>query len=235
MTPIEWLESAGSTNSVLRDRAVRFGDAVATLHQTDGRGRVGRQWLDVPGRGLAISVALTWENPPALLTRIPLIAGAALIDAVTEIHGDNELWMKWPNDVYAAEKKIAGVLTEMPAPGTVIVGMGVNVGHTVDELPVDTASSLSVLGIDIDPAVLAEAWRRILVERVDTLDEPATHEWVASRLGWIGDDVRIEFPDGTSRTVTIIGIRADGALTVSSNGHTESIVAGDITRIRREP
>lgn len=235
MTPIEWLESAGSTNSVLRDRTVEFGDTVATRHQTAGRGRRGRQWLDVPDRGLAISVALTWDNPPTLLTRIPLVAGAALIDAVTEIHGDNELWMKWPNDVYGGDTKIAGVLTEMPRPGTVIVGMGVNVSHNADELPVETANSLKILGIDVDPVRLAETWRRILMERVDRLDDPTTHEWVTSRTGWIGDDVRIEFPDGSVRTATLVGIRADGALTVSFNGHTESIVAAEITRIRKEP
>lgn len=235
MSPIEWLESADSTNSVSRDRGAVHGETVATLHQTAGRGRLGRQWLEVPGRGLAISVALTWETPPALLTRIPLVAGAALIDAVTEIHGPTELWMKWPNDVYAGTKKIAGVLTEMPTPGTIIVGMGVNVAHTEDELPVETATSLALAGIAVDAGQLAETWRRILLKRVEHLDDPETHEWVTAHMGWIGDDVRIEFPDGTARTGTISGIRADGALTISTNSQTESIVAGEITRIRREP
>ena len=234
MTPIDWLDSADSTNSVLRDRRARFGDTVATLHQTAGRGRLGRQWLDVPDRGLAISVALTWDNPPALLTRIPLVAGAALIDAVTEIHGDNELWMKWPNDVYAGDQKVAGVLTEMPTPGTIIVGMGVNIAHTADELPVGTATSLALAGIAVDAVHVAETWRRILLEHIGRLDDPETHGWLTSRLGWIGDEVRIEFPDGSVRTGVMDGIRADGALTITADGRTESLVAGEITRIRKE-
>ena len=228
VTPVTWLTSVPSTNTALRDALVDNGDCIATLNQTAGRGRLGRDWIDVPGKGVAVSIGFT--EPVTTPTLVPLIAGAAAIDVLRSIAGAAEsFWMKWPNDVYFGDHKLAGILTEMPTAGRIIVGMGVNLAHAEDELPVDTATSLAREGFDIDPAAFVNEWREAVLDRVDRSNAPSTVDWVNSRLGLRGESVRIDFPDGSQRVGTVVGVDAAGALLLDSG---DAIVAGDITRLR---
>lgn len=227
MTPVEWRDSTESTNGDLRVGSVAHGDTIATLQQTAGRGRLGRTWADVPGKGLAVSVVLT--EPIAVLTLIPLIAGAAAIEVITALSGTTAPWMKWPNDVYFDEKKVAGILTELPEPGRLIVGLGLNLFHDANELPVDTATSLAVHGVRVDPIEFVEAWRAELLRRAALVTEASTVDWVNSHLGLRDENVRIDLADGTHRTGVVRGVAADGALILDSG---DPVVAGDITRLR---
>lgn len=228
MTPVTWLSSVPSTNTALRDALVENGDCIATLNQTAGRGRLGRDWVESPGKGLAASIGVT--VPVATPTLAPLIAGAAAIDVLRSLTGAAEsFWMKWPNDVYCGERKLAGILTEMPTAGLIVVGLGVNLTHADDDLPVDTATSLALEGFDIDPAGFVNEWRREVLDRVDRSNAQSTVDWVNSRLGLRGESVRIDFPDGSHRIGSVVGVDATGALLLDSG---DAIVAGDITRLR---
>lgn len=227
MNPVEWCDSTESTNRDLRAGAVAHGDTIATLHQTAGRGRLGRTWSDVPGKGLAVSVVLT--DQIAVPTLIPLIAGSATIDVITALSGTTAAWMKWPNDVYLDDKKVAGILTELPEPNRLIVGLGLNVFHDVNEIPVDTATSLAVHGILVDPIQFVEAWRSELLHRASLVAEASTVDWVNRHLGLRDAIVRIDMADGTHRTGVIRAVAADGALVLDSG---DAVVAGEITRLR---
>lgn len=222
MIPIVWVASTESTNSDLRDAPT--GATRATLNQRGGRGRLGRSWLELPGRGLALSVVVA---PGPVPTMIPLVAGAAMVAVLRErgVHA----WAKWPNDVYIGDRKVAGILTEMPAAGRVIVGVGVNVRHSVDELPMDTATSLAVEGFDIDATEIADRWLDVVLEWLPRIGDDAAHDWVESSLGLIGDSVTVEFPDGSHRTGTVVGVTREGALRMDSG---DPIVAGEIVRLR---
>lgn len=228
MTSVRWLDSVPSTNTALRDIPVEHGDCIATLCQTAGRGRVGREWNDVAGRGLAVSLVLT--EPVAVPTLLPLVAGVAAVDVLRELAGvGDRVWMKWPNDLYIGARKVAGILTEMPEPSRIIVGLGLNLTHGEEELPVDTATSLAVEGFSVDPVEFVDAWRSRVLELSAASDEQRTVDAVNNRLGLRGDTVRIDFPDGTVRTGVVTGVDGRGALLLDSG---DPIVAGDITRLR---
>lgn len=222
MTSIRWVSSTPSTNTAAREEPV--GTAIATLNQTAGRGRLGRTWVDTAGKGLAISAVV---SPGPIPTLIPLVAGAAVV-AVLRPHGI-DAWAKWPNDVYVAGRKVAGILTEMPGADRVVVGLGVNVRHSIEELPFDTATSLAVEGCDIDPRVIADEWLDTLKHRVTQVGDPALIDWIESMLGLRDDEVAIDFPDGHRRTGIVRGISDIGALLLDSG---DPVVAGDITRLR---
>ena len=222
MIPIEWVASTESTNSDLRDAP--SGSTRATLNQRGGRGRLGRSWIETPGRGLALSVVV---DPGPIPTLIPLVAGAALVALLRE--RGVRAWAKWPNDVYIGERKVAGILTEMPAAGRVIIGMGVNVRHSLGELPMDTATSLAVEGFDIDATDIADQWLARVLEWLPRIGDEATLDWIESSLGLIGDSVTVEFPDGTARSGSVVGLSPDGALRLDSG---DPIVAGEIVRMR---
>jgi BirA family biotin operon repressor/biotin-[acetyl-CoA-carboxylase] ligase len=218
--PIDWVPSTESTNTDLRNAPV--GSTRATLNQRGGRGRLGRTWLESPGKGLALSIVVAPGPTPTL---IPLVAGAALVEMLRERGVD--AWAKWPNDVYIGDRKVAGILTEMPALGRIIVGLGVNVRHQKAELPLDTSTSLAAEGFDIDATDIADRWVAILLDRISRID--VAQDWIESTLGLIGDEVSIEFPDGAVRTGIVHGITSAGALRLDSG---DPIVAGEITRLR---
>jgi BirA family biotin operon repressor/biotin-[acetyl-CoA-carboxylase] ligase len=105
---------------MLPDGAAHGAVAVAE-HQTEGRGRLGRVWVDEPGTGISVSIALYPPQPVARWPELTLVAARAVADAIGP-----EATIKDPNDVLVDGRKVAGVLAE--AAERVILGIGVNVG-----------------------------------------------------------------------------------------------------------
>lgn len=97
------------------------GAVAVAEHQTDGRGRLGRVWVDEPGAGLALSVVLRPPPPIARWPELTLVAAEAVAGAIG--HGAT---IKHPNDVLVQGRKVAGILAE--ASDRVLLGIGVNVG-----------------------------------------------------------------------------------------------------------
>ncbi len=160
--PYRFLPECPSTQREIGDDDAE-GTTVATDHQTEGRGRLGRVWQDTPGRALLFSVML---RPPVEMARWPelsLVAGAAVAEALGA-----GAEVSHPNDVMIGGRKVAGVLPEATA-GRVVLGIGVNVNQPEDELPRDAVkppTSLRVeLGRELErapllAAILAELERR---------------------------------------------------------------------------
>jgi BirA family biotin operon repressor/biotin-[acetyl-CoA-carboxylase] ligase len=102
--------------------------------QTQGRGRLGRGWEAPPGTAILCSVLL---KPPAERrnAELSLVAGLATAEAVERALG-LAVQIKWPNDVMVNRRKVAGALAEA-ADGAVVLGIGLNVNQSRDELPGD--------------------------------------------------------------------------------------------------
>jgi BirA family biotin operon repressor/biotin-[acetyl-CoA-carboxylase] ligase len=115
-----YAEETGSTQKLLPADAPHGAVALAE-HQTEGRGRLGRVWVDEPGAGLALSVVLHPPPPMARWPELTLVAAEAVAGAIGE-----EASIKHPNDVLVGGRKAAGVLAE--AGDRVVLGIGVNVG-----------------------------------------------------------------------------------------------------------
>jgi BirA family biotin operon repressor/biotin-[acetyl-CoA-carboxylase] ligase len=97
------------------------GTVALAEHQTAGRGRLGRIWVDEPGSGLALSVVLHPPPPVARWPELTLVAARAVAGAIGP-----EASIKDPNDVLVGGLKVAGILAE--AGERVVLGIGVNVG-----------------------------------------------------------------------------------------------------------
>ncbi len=128
--------------------------AVADV-QTAGRGRLGRRWTAPGGTAIQLSVLL---RPPegAPIQQLSLVGGLAVAEAV-EAALDLSAQIKWPNDVMVDRRKVAGLLAEAHD-GIVVLGIGLNVNQTRDELPADArvpaASLRTVDGVARDRAPL---------------------------------------------------------------------------------
>jgi len=135
---IELLETVSSTQDVAHELAAAgapAGTLVLANEQTSGRGRHGRRWISNPGAGVWLTMI---ERPtdPASADVLSLRVGLALARAMEQFAIDR-VHLKWPNDVYSAGRKLAGVLAEARwrdgAIEWVAVGVGINVVAPSDE------------------------------------------------------------------------------------------------------
>ncbi|MGH3393867.1 MAG: biotin--[acetyl-CoA-carboxylase] ligase [Streptosporangiaceae bacterium] len=150
---LDVLAQTESTNDDLL-AAARAGAAegavLAAEHQTRGRGRQGRQWVSRTGSALIFSVLLRPAAvPPADRGWLPLLTGVAVARALRQQAGVDAT-LKWPNDVLADGAKLAGILAEQ-AGDAIVMGVGLNVAATRDELPPPgpgalPATSLALVG-----------------------------------------------------------------------------------------
>ena len=242
----DWLAQAASTNDELTGRATGAGadgwghlSIVATAAQTSGRGRLGRSWVAPPGSALALSVLVRPSIPVTAFGWLPLMAGAAMTAAVRSAGAQASL--KWPNDVLVGDRKLSGILCELlPDLRGAVIGVGVNVSMTDEQLPVPTATSLALEGASTDMDALAADFVADLGSRIARF-EAAAGDAISSGIradiveacGTIGRAVRVVMPDGGEIVGEATDIDADGRLRVARDGvSTLSVAAGDVTHLR---
>lgn len=162
--PYRFVAECASTQRLLSEDEPE-GTTVATDHQTEGRGRLGRLWEDAPGRGLLFSVQLRPTLHMAIWPELSLVAGEAVAAALPV-----DARLSHPNDVMIVDRKIAGILPEAST-GRVRLGIGINVNQTAADLPEDTvkpATSLRIeTGQEWDRAPLLAAILLELEQRYD--------------------------------------------------------------------
>ena len=243
---LEVVPEIGSTNAALTSAAADGtpeGAVLVAEHQVAGRGRLDRVWTSPPHAGLTVSFLLRPDVPAARRGWLPLLTGVALAEAVGEVTGVRAS-LKWPNDLVAADgRKLAGILAETvtsPAtPMAVVVGVGLNVNTTADELP-DTGTSLSrVLGAAVDRGPVLLAFLRAVERRyrhwTEVLGDPVTSGLAQDYLGWsstVGTEVAVTLPDGSTLSGTAQAVDWDGRLVVATGSGTVQLASGDVRHVR---
>jgi BirA family biotin operon repressor/biotin-[acetyl-CoA-carboxylase] ligase len=145
-TPYRFVESCPSTQRLLGEDEPE-GATVVADEQTAGRGRLGRTWEAPAGRAILCSVVLRPRAPLPLWPELSLVAGEAVAAALRAETGVDAS-LRYPNDVVVAGRKLVGVLPEA-ASGRVVLGIGVNVNQTADELPRDTPKPPTSLRLEL--------------------------------------------------------------------------------------
>ncbi|HZC74062.1 MAG TPA: biotin--[acetyl-CoA-carboxylase] ligase [Jatrophihabitans sp.] len=235
---IEVVEETASTNAdLLADPDAPDRSMLAAEHQTAGRGRFDRSWSSPPRAGLTFSVLFRPGVPMARWGWLPLLAGLAVHEAVTEV----PTRLKWPNDLLAAqdERKLAGILAQSTG-DAVVVGIGLNVDTTAAELPVDTATSLALSGAGVvDRTVLLAGVLTRLETRytqwVDAGGDAAVCGVAAAYRGacaTIGARVRVAVAAGADIEGDALDVDELGRLVVRTPTGEESISAGDVEHLR---
>lgn len=151
--PVQFFEVCDSTNNRALEWAragAPHGALVVTDHQTEGRGRAGREWFSLPNlASLLFSVILRPNIAAEDLGLMGLGMGVAVSLAFTERKTNNKL--RWPNDIMVRGRKMGGILSESEISGNkvtfVVVGVGVNMRISRDQFPRElkaTATSAQV-------------------------------------------------------------------------------------------
>jgi BirA family biotin operon repressor/biotin-[acetyl-CoA-carboxylase] ligase len=169
---------------------------------------------------------------------LPLITGLGVARAVEALGAQAVL--KWPNDVLLPaddERKVCGILAELVSGQTpgVVLGMGVNVSQARGEFPVDTATSLRLVGVTVTrPQVVTAVLEQLgeLYERWDRYGWAAVKDSYESACITLGRTVRVELPDGTAVLGTASSISDDGRLLVMTTAGPQAFAAGDVHHLR---
>lgn len=156
--PLYAFQRVGSTMEIahaLVASGAPEGALVFAARQNRGRGRLGRAW-NSPEGGVYLSLVLRPSRPPADTPQLSLVAGLATVQAIQQLTGAFPV-IRWPNDVFVSDRKVAGILVEARA--AVVVGIGINVATDPGQLP-KQAGSLAALGASADPYRLTGAFCR---------------------------------------------------------------------------
>ena len=218
------VESCESTQSLV-DTSLPEGALVVADHQTAGRGRLGRTWEAPAGTALLCSILLK-PPPERHVPELSLVAGIAVADALESTIGLS-VQLKWPNDVMLRRRKVAGCLAEA-RDGAVILGIGVNVNQTSDELPPNAGSLRTLTGREWDRGRLLSMLLDDLSSRyADWRDAglDAVYEGLGPRDFLRGRRVSV---NGTSGVATMIN--RDGQLEVQvGHGEIVAVDSGEVT------
>jgi BirA family biotin operon repressor/biotin-[acetyl-CoA-carboxylase] ligase len=263
-TQVEVVAEATSTNTLLAGAAAHGGAvapaALVAEHQTAGLGRAGRTWQTPPRAALTVSALVDPDVPAESRPWLPLLAGVAVVRVLRAAGVPAAL--KWPNDVllpaddeiagFGPWRKVAGLLAQgLPDAGGVVVGIGINVSQSAEELPVPTATSLLLAGAPaaaLDRTALLVALLTELgaiVRRWSDDDGdahapgpgggPSLADEYAAVSATLGTPVRVElaggagFVEGAAAHLTV-----DGALVVvRDDGSVRMVAAGDVHHLRR--
>ena len=248
---IVFLPVTGSTNTDLlafaEKEPEKWGDfsVLVTDNQIAGRGRLDRQWEAKSGAGLAVSVLL---RPKSFGLEnygwLPLLAGLAMQTAVSTLIENADVQVKWPNDVLVNGEKISGLLAEvLPNGQGVVIGAGLNLTQSKEELPISNATSLKLHGVEnfsLDDVLVRylASFRRLYEEFSDASGDPefsGLRNAVQEACSSIGANVKVILPDGSEFSGKGVGLDNTGRLLVALSDPLEirAVAAGDIQHLRQ--
>ncbi|MDI9246619.1 biotin--[acetyl-CoA-carboxylase] ligase [Marinobacter sp. CHS3-4] len=228
-----------STNAeIIRQRGSDNGAAVPVCladHQTAGRGRRGRQWQSPRGENLYLSLGLTFRGGFSMLDGLSLVLGLAVAEAL-EKEGAKDIGLKWPNDLFLADAKLAGILVELQGEleegvVQVVAGIGVNVHMTRGEGVGQAWTSLA-------RAMPDNEWARnrlassIIAGVLGAADVFADKGFVEFREQWQARDI---FRDRSLKTAAGElrgkggGVDEQGNYLIEVDGYQEKVRAGEIS------
>lgn len=254
---LEIVERSESTNTELAAAVAADPDAwpapalLVAEHQVAGRGRAGRVWETPARAALTCSLLVRPQLPREAMSWLPLLAGLASVTALRSTLGVQAA-AKWPNDVlvedagphvegWGSARKVAGILTELLPDGGAIIGIGVNVSQTAEELPVESATSLALAGAATTDRVviltaLGEAYTSVLARWTAAGGDVASaglDEEVAAVSTTVGSQVRVSLLDGSTVVGEAVGHASDGGLLVrDAGGRTQTVHSGDVHHLR---
>jgi BirA family biotin operon repressor/biotin-[acetyl-CoA-carboxylase] ligase len=227
-----------STNQYLLDRlsSLESGDACIAEYQQAGRGRRGRKWFSPFGANLYLSMYWRLEQGPAAAIGLSLVIGIVMAEVLHDL-GADQVRVKWPNDLYLQDRKLAGILVELTGKtgdaAQIVIGAGINLAMRRVESEVVNQGwiNLQEAGIKIDRNQLAARLINELRVALEQFEKEGLSPFLArwEKLdNFIHRPVKLIIGDreiyGISR-----GIDEQGALLLEQNGAIKAWVGGEIS------
>ncbi|MFQ1004727.1 bifunctional biotin--[acetyl-CoA-carboxylase] ligase/biotin operon repressor BirA [Gilliamella sp. CG22] len=231
---VEILPIIDSTNQYMLNKIpdLKSGDCCIAEFQSKARGRRGRQWFSPFGTNLYFSMYWRLEQGIAAAMGLSLVVGIVVTQALRELSGQ-DIKVKWPNDLYLNDQKLAGILVELAGKtgdcAHVVIGIGVNLNMT-----------------NPDPNIVNQKWanlgninRNLLVAKIAKTLRENLEKFEKNGLAFFIDDwnhldnfihrpVKLLIGDDVIRGVAK-GINDQGALLLEQNGKIQAYIGGEIS------
>jgi BirA family transcriptional regulator, biotin operon repressor / biotin---[acetyl-CoA-carboxylase] ligase len=232
-------ESSNFAQNTVEERNPDYfgeGVVVSTFNQTYGRGQMGSRWESEPNMNLAVSIIL---KPHFLQARQQFHLNKAIALAVCDFVSDqyaeknpslkNDATVKWANDIYVKNNKIAGILIQNTLSGidiqSTIIGIGININQThFNNLPNATSLKLETK----KEYILTELLEKLCVcveqryLQLKKRDFDKLHQEYLDKLYRMGEDAIYQYPNGDYFSGRIIGVGENGKLTVLTKSGVEN-------------
>ncbi len=227
-----------STNQYLLERMheMESGAACIAEYQQAGRGRRGRQWFSPFGANLYMSMYWRLEQGPAAAMGLSLVIGIIMAETLRSL-GADDVRVKWPNDIYLNDRKLAGILVELTGKtgdaAQIVIGAGINLAmRTADESQINQGwINLQEAGVTVNRNELAARLINSLREALPLFEQEGLTPFVAR---WAALDNFINRPvklligerevHGIAR-----GVDSQGGLLLEQDGEIKAWVGGEIS------
>ncbi|MGB8665292.1 MAG: bifunctional biotin--[acetyl-CoA-carboxylase] ligase/biotin operon repressor BirA [Serratia inhibens] len=227
-----------STNQYLLDRITELqsGDACIAEYQQAGRGRRGRQWISPFGANLYLSMFWRLDQGPAAAMGLSLVIGIVMAEVLQRLGAEN-VRVKWPNDLYLNDRKLAGILVELTGKtgdaAQLVIGAGINLAMRESNANAINQGwiNLQEAGINIDRNELAATLLNELRQSLQQFEIDGLTPFISR---WRALDNFIDRPVklliGEQQIVGIArGIDQQGALLLEQNGVIKPFIGGEIS------
>lgn len=238
LSELQLCESVDSTNRLAMMRAQQgaaHGYVCLAEHQSDGRGRRGRQWASPYGQSIYLSAVAEFDGGAAVLEGLSLAVGVSLVRALRRA-GAEGVGLKWPNDVLADGRKLAGILLEMSGDVAgvcqVVVGIGLNVNVAagaadIDQPWVDVAELVPGVSRNELVGFILDELLPMLLSYPQSGFAAHRDEWEALHV-YQGLDVELSTVAQVTRG-TALGVTSTGALRVDVGGVEQVFNGGEVS------
>jgi BirA family biotin operon repressor/biotin-[acetyl-CoA-carboxylase] ligase len=239
-----YLNTTTSTNDhalLLAVQGAPNGTVVVAGEQTKGRGRLRRDWLSMPNRGIYASILLRNPLPVRVAPQSTYLAAVALVKVLRSKFG-LPASIKWPNDVLIGNRKVAGILTEMQSDQDysrfVVIGIGINVNYTPDEMGQSFRYPATSIAIELGNTVKRQHVLVAILNQFERDYEDFLEKGIAAVIP------QLETYSGIlGKSITVLsgereisgkaeGFTPEGALLLlRSDGEREIVWVGDVARV----
>lgn len=238
LASIDLHSTLDSTNQYLLDLPEEdfAGRVCLAEYQTAGRGRHGRQWIAPYATGLCLSLSWRFVSPVERFSLISLLPAVALANVLRE--QAIPVAFKWPNDVICQEKKLAGILIEVPQhqqlARSVVIGMGINVYTTPAMLELVGQPWIALSELMENCLCRNELATRLITELVNLLCRVESQGLSVITDAWRKHDMTKDKAVQVWRSQDVYsgiarGINDDGALLLESEGVISEFVSGEVS------
>ncbi|MFH0975352.1 MAG: biotin--[acetyl-CoA-carboxylase] ligase [Spirochaetota bacterium] len=238
------IDSTNTKAKELADKGAKEGTIVIAEEQTKGRGRLNRHWISAPYKNILMSLVFRPALPPSRIYLLTMSASIAIVKAIKKTTG-LRTQIKWPNDIYYKNKKLAGILTELHIDKNnikyAVMGIGLNVNFDPALFPeiIDIATSLyKECGRIISREKLL---KKILLEMAREYYLLLKGDVNKIRKNWNKHSLvtgkAVIISSGKYSEEGIAGaVAEDGSLTlIKSNGEIKNIFCGDVSLRVKHP
>lgn len=227
-----------STNQYLLDRIneLQSGDACIAEYQQAGRGRRGRQWFSPFGANLYMSMYWRLEQGPAAAMGLSLVIGIVMAETLQAL-GAEKVRVKWPNDLYLYDRKLAGILVELTGKtgdaAQIVIGAGINLAMRSAEATQINQGwiNLQEADVNIDRNELAAKLINSLREALSVFEadglKPFIARWAALD-NFINRPVKLLIGDREVHGIAR-GVDDQGGLLLEQDGQIKSWIGGEIS------